>query len=419
MTRRAPDVDVAVIGAGIVGLSIALHVQRRGRSVAIVDPAVLRRAASFGNAGVISRGSLFPVAGPGLWPNIIAYAANRDPALRLRYRTLPSILPWIRAFLGRANEQAWREAAAALDPLTAAAFDAHLDLAAQAGATDLIDRRGYLKLYRTEEAFAAAALEREILAHHRVRLEILDGAGIASFEPALTRPFARALFFPESGTVDRPGDLVARYLGAFLAAGGRRIEAACTGIGPNGETVTIHWPGGTLAARQAVLAAGAGSDALARLLGYRFPLAAERGYHRHFRVAQNLVRPVHDTGGACVLAPMGDGTVRLLTGIEIARPDDPPNPRQLDLVFPDAARTLALGEPVEAEPWCGSRPSTPDGLPVIGRAPRHRNVIFAFGHGHIGLSTGPITGRIVADLLEGLDPPLPVESFAPERWSRS
>jgi D-amino-acid dehydrogenase len=419
MTRRAPDTDVAVIGAGIVGLSVALQAQRRGRSVAVVDPALWRRAASFGNAGVISRGSLFPIAGPALWPKLFAYAANRDPGLRLRYGALPGILPWVRAFLGRANEQAWREAAAALDPLTAAAFDAHVDLAAHVGATDLIARRGYLKLYRTEEAFAAGALEREILIHHKVRLDILGREEIASLEPALTRSFARALFFPESGAVDRPGSLVACYLAAFLAGGGRLIEAACTGIEPDGETLTLHWPGGTLSARQAVLAAGAGSGALARLLGYRLPLAAERGYHRHFRVERNLARAVHDTGGAYVLSPMGDGTVRLLTGVELARPEDPPTPRQLELVFPQAARTLPLGEPVEAEPWCGSRPSTPDGLPVIGRAPRHPNLIFAFGHGHIGLSTGPVTGRIVADLIDRLDPPVPVAPFAPDRWSRA
>ena len=409
MTR----VDVAVIGGGLVGLASALELLERGRSVAVVDPGFAQAAASFGNAGVISRGSLFPVAGPGLWPNLWRYLRHADPGLRLRWRALPAALPWLAAFVRSADEAAWRRAAAALDPLTAAAFDEHARVAARLGAGPLIARRGYLKLYRTEAAFAGGALEREILAHHRVRTEVLDEGAIAEAEPALTRRFARGLLFPESGAVDSPGALVARYREAvaqratLVAARAERLEA--------GEEVRIGWSGGELAAGRAVIAAGAWSQVLARGLGYRLPLAAERGYHRHFRVARNLTRPVHDTGGAYVLAPMGD-TVRLLTGIEIARPEDPPNPDQLAAVFPDAAATITLGEPVEAAPWCGSRPSTPDGLPVIGRAPRHPAVIFAFGHGHIGFSTGPITGRIVADLVEDRPPPVPIAPYGAERF---
>lgn len=417
MTRENRT-DVAVIGGGIVGLSCALHLLMRGHGVALLDPGDGRRSASFGNAGVIGRGSLFPVAGPGLWPNLPRYARNADPALRIRYRALPAAAPWLRHFLGRANEAAWREAASALDPLTALAYDEHLALAAVTGAADLVARRGYLKLYRTEAAFAGSRLERDILAHHRVRTEILDADGIASAEPALTRRFAKGILFPESGAVARPGELADRYRAAFAVRGGTIVRAACERLEPAGEDIRVAWSGGSLVARQAVLAAGAWSEPLARQIGSRFPLAAERGYHRHFRVAQPLTRPVHDTGGAYVLSPMGDGTMRLLSGIELARPDDPPDPRQLDRVLPEAAATMRLGQPVEAEPWCGSRPSTPDGLPIIGRASRHPNVVFAFGHGHIGLSTGPVTGRIVADLLERRPPPLPVEPFAPDRFRR-
>jgi D-amino-acid dehydrogenase len=410
MTR----VDVAVIGGGLVGLASALALLERGRTVAVIDPGFAEGAASFGNAGVISRGSLFPVAGPGLWPNLWRYARQADPGLRLRWRALPAALPWLLAFARGANEAAWRRAAAALDPLAARAFDEHVRVAERIGARHLIARRGYLKLYRTEAAFAASALEREILDHHRVQTEVLDADAVAAAEPALTRRFARGLLFPQSGAVDSPGALVERYRQAVaqratvIAARAERLEA--------GEGVRIGWSGGELAAGRAVIAAGAWSQALARQLGYRLPLAAERGYHRHYRIAQNLTRPVHDTGGACVLAPMG-GTVRLLTGIEIARPDDPPRPDQLERVFPEAAGTMALGEPVEETPWCGSRPSTPDGLPVIGRAPRHPAVIFAFGHGHVGFSTGPITGRIVADLAEGRPPPLPIEPYGAERFA--
>jgi D-amino-acid dehydrogenase len=416
MTITRPDADVAVIGGGIVGLSCALQLILRGRSVVLLDPGDTRRSASFGNAGVINRASLFPVAGPGLWRNLARYACTRDIAVALRYRAQLGVLPWIRGAVSRAHETAWREAAAALDPLTAGALAEHRGLAELTGAAGLLSQQGYLKLFRTEAAFEAASLEREILAHHRVEVVALDEREIADLEPALTRRFARGLLFPESGAVTRPGELVERYRAALAGRGALLLESMCDRIEPGPDDVAIHWPGGVLRASQAVLAAGAWSGPLARKLGYRFPLAAERGYHRHFRVEASPSRPFHDTGGAYVVSPAGDGVVRLLSGIEIAAPGDPPNHRQINAVTDEARQTLKLGAPVESEPWLGSRPSTPDGLPIIGRAPRHPNVIFAFGHGHIGLSTGPLTGRIVADLAGQRSPPIPIAPFAPERF---
>lgn len=411
---REPAVDVVVVGGGIVGLASALELTARGRRVTLVDPGGARNAASFGNAGVIGRGSLFPVPGPALWKGLARYLRNADPAVRLHYRALPAAAPWLRHLLRNANQAAWRRAAAALEPLAAAAYDEHIRVAETVGARDLIVRRGFLKLYRTEAAFAASALEREILGRHQIVAEVWDGAEIAAAEPALIRRFARGLLVPQSGSVDSPGALVARYRAAFEGRGGQIILAKAERLEASADDVLVGWSGGSLIARQAVLAAGVWSAALARQLGYRFPMAAERGYHRHFRIGRNLTRPVQDTGGGYVLAPMGD-TVRLLTGIELASPDDPATPVQLARVLPEASATLALGEPLD-EPWHGSRPSTPDGLPVIGRAPRHPNVVFAFGHGHIGMSTGPITGRIVADLAGQRTPPVPIEPFAPERF---
>jgi len=407
--------DVAVVGGGIVGLSCALQCLSRGRTVAVIDPSEPRSSASFGNAGVFGRGSLFPVAGPGLWRSLVRYLRNADPALRLRYRALPGAAPWLRRFVRAANEAAWRRAAAALNPLTAAAYGEHVTLAELAGARDLISRRGYLKLYRTEAAFAASALEREILNIHGVSTQVLDEDEVAAAEPALVRRFARGLLFPESGAVDSPGALLNRYRAAFQAQGGRWMTARCERIEAAEGGVLVGWDGGALVAQTGVLAAGIHSHVLARRLGYRFPMVAERGYHRHFRVGANLTRPVHDVSGAYVLTPIGN-TVRLLSGIEIARPEDPADPAQMTIVAAEAARTLSLGEPVEIEPWFGSRPSTPDGLPIIGRAPRHPNLIFAFGHGHIGLSTGPITGRIVADLVERRPTSLPIGSFSAARF---
>ncbi len=167
-----------------------------------------------------------------------------------------------------------------------------------------------------------------------------------------------------------------------------------------------------------MIAAGVASGALTEKLGYRFAVAAERGYHRHYKLHPDsppLSCPVLDTGAASIIAPMGPDRVRVLSGVELNARHAPPNHAQIEAASREASETLRLGGPIDNEPWLGSRPATPDGMPVIGLAPQHKGLIFAFGHGHIGLSTGPITGEIVADLATGRSPAVPIAPFAPQR----
>jgi D-amino-acid dehydrogenase len=414
--------DIAVIGGGMVGVATALECRMRGLKVALVDPGDPRGRASYGNLGVISRGSVIPLATPGVWRKLPDYLLNRDPALRLRHRALATLAPWGMGFLRACNERTVRTTAAALNPLCAAAFDAHMEQARELGVAHLIQQRGWLKLYRTEAAFAGARLECALLDELGIDTDVMDSDAIAAAEPGLTRRYARATRVRDTGSIDNPGALMEAYHQAFALRGGETIRAAVQSITDDGERVRLTWQGTELVARQAVIAAGAWSDRLLRPLGYRFPLAAERGYHLHYALkadAPRLTRPVYDTGGAFAMAPMGD-SIRITSGVELARPDDPPDPVQLAQILPEARASFAFGDQIEPAPWMGSRPSTPDGLPVIGRAPRHPNIILAFGHGHIGLSTGPITGRIVADIAGQRQVRLPVDAFRPERfgWHR-
>jgi len=414
----APASDVAVIGGGIVGLATALACRARGLGVTVVDPGGIRNAASYGNAGVISRGSLFSMASPGLRAKLPRYALNREAAVRVDYGSLLAVMPWLLAFVRRCDEASWRATAAALDPLCSAAYDEHWRIAGMIGARDLIQRRGWVKLYRSEAAFAASALERDILGHHKVAFEVIDGAELPQFEPALTRRFARAVWHTETGAVSDPGGLVHAYEAAARQQGVEFVGARARTVveGDEGARVLLEG-GGEVEARTVVIAAGAHSHALTRTMGYRLPLAAERGYHRHFAPTGShaLTRPINDTGGAYVIAPMKAG-LRVLSGVELATPDAAPNHAQIGLAEQQARGTVAMGEAVEGEAWHGSRPSTPDGLPVIGRAPRHRHVVFAFGHGHIGLSTGPTTGKVVAEIIAGEATSIPTAPFAAERF---
>lgn len=409
--------DVVVVGGGIVGLSVALEAQSRGMSVAVIDPDVATGRASFGNAGVLSRGSIFPMAAPGIRSRLPRYALGRDIAVRTRLRSLPFLLPWLTRFLLAAEEGAWRRAAAALNPMVAQAFDRHVAMADLVGGRHLIKRNGWLRLYRSAEAFAGGALERVVLAENGVRIDCLGDDEIRQIEPHLAHRFTNGIFFPDTGSVESPGELVALYRQAAEGRGADFVAGKAEAIIAAGDGMAVMSGGRRIEGRYVVLAAGAHSAALARQLGYRFPLAAERGYHRHFALPDGveLRRPVYDAAGGYVLSPM-NGTVRLLSGVELARPDDPADRTQIDGVEPDARATLAFASPVEDGPWMGSRSSTPDGMPVIGKAARHPRLLFAFGHGHIGFANGPITGVIVAGLIAGEQPPVPIAAFSPARF---
>lgn len=409
--------DVVVVGGGIVGLSVAFEAQARGLTVAVVDPGVAEARASFGNAGVLSRGSIFPMAAPGIRARLPRYALGRDVAVRARLRALPHLLPWLVRFLAAAEEGAWRRAAAALNPMVAQAFDRHVAIADQVGGRHLIRRNGWLRLYRSPQGFAGSALERQVLAENGVRVDCLNEDEIRQLEPHLARRFSNGIFFPDTGSVESPGELVELYRLAVEARGGAMITTVAHALEPLEGGMAVATTGGRIEGRDVVLAAGARSATLARGLGYRFPLAAERGYHRHFDLPEGveLRRPVYDAAGGYVLSPM-NGKVRLLSGVELARPDDPANTAQIEAVEPDARATLGFTAKVEAQPWLGSRPSTPDGLPVIGRAARHRNLVFAFGHGHIGFANGPMTGAIVASLIGNEAPPVSIAAFSPARF---
>ncbi len=417
MVQGSKRFDVVVVGGGIVGLSAALEAQSRGLSVAVIDPGIATGRASYGNAGVLSRGSIFPMAAPGIRARLPRYAMGRDIAVRARLRSLPYLMPWLVRFLLAAEESAWRRAAAALDPMVAQAFDRHVAMADLVGGRHLIRANGWLRLYRSGDAFAGSALEREVLAHHGVRIECLGEDEIRQLEPHLAHRFSHGIFFPDTGSVESPGELVELYRAAAEGRGAAFVESTADAIVETEGGMAVVAGGRRIEGGHVVLAAGARSAILARTLGYRFPLAAERGYHRHFELPEGveLRRPVYDAGGGYVLSPM-NGNVRLLTGVELARPDDAPDYTQIEAVEPDARRTLAFTRSIEEKPWMGSRPSTPDGLPVIGRAARHPRLVFAFGHGHIGFANGPATGAIVASLIAGEKPPLPVEAFSPARF---
>ena len=410
--------DVLVLGAGMVGVSAALHLQQRGREVILVDRH--ERAGeetSYGNAGLIECASVFPYMFPRDFRQILQYALNSAPQARYRFTDLPAFLPWlVRYYLASSKERALHSALAEL-PLIRRSLVEHEALIAEAGVPELLRRTGWIKLFRSDATLANAVAELERARQYGVAGEILDGKAIAAREPNLTGEFTGAVYLPAPGFVPDPGGLAKAYAALFVRKGGRfRVGDART-LQQEAGGWRLSGPGDAFVAREAVVALGPWSDQVFRPLGYSIPLGVKRGYHLHLEPRGNAVlhRPVLDTDLGYLLAPMNRG-IRLTTGVEFARRDAPPTPIQLLRALPRAHRLFPLGEAVEANPWIGARPCLPDMLPVIGKAPRHPSLWFDFGHQHHGLTLGPATGRLLAEMMTGETPFADPVPFAVERF---
>jgi D-lysine oxidase len=406
--------DVLVLGAGMVGVSAALHLQRLGRDVILVDRHEhAGEETSYGNAGLIECASVFPYMFPRDFKQILQYALNRSPQVRYSLSDLPDFLPWLlRYYFASSPKRALHSAMAEL-PLIQRSLVEHEALIAEAGVPELLRRTGWLKLFRSEPSFTKAAHDAELARQYGVPSEILDNKAITAREPHLTGDFTGAVYLPTPGFIADPGALAKAYAALFVRKGGRFVVADARSLTQEGG----GWRVNGAAAREAVVALGPWSDLVFRPLGYSIPLGIKRGYHLHLKPGGNAVlnHPVLDSDLGFVLAPMNQG-IRLTSGVEFARRDAPPAPIQIERALPRARTLFPLGEAIEAKPWMGARPCLPDMLPVIGRAPRHPGLWFDFGHQHHGLTLGPVTGRLLAEMMTGAAPFADPRPFAADRF---
>lgn len=410
--------DVLVLGAGMVGVGAALHLQKRGRNVVLIDRhEVAGEETSYGNGGLIECASVFPYMFPRDIGTILRYAFLRAPQVQYHFRDLPAFLPWLAKYFLASSPQRAQHSAMAELPLIRRSLIEHEALIEEANVPELLRRVGWIKLFRSEATLAAALQDLKRAGEFGVTGDILDAPAVVAREPHLTGDFNGAIHFLEPGFVPDPGGLVKAYAALFGRKGGRYLIGDARTLEQTGNRWKVATLEGTITARDVVVAMGPWSDQVFAPLGYAIPLQVKRGYHLHLRPRGNAIlnHPVLDTDNGFLLAPMNRG-IRLTTGAEFANRDAPPTPVQVERALPRAHGLFPLGEPVEAKPWMGARPCLPDMLPVIGKAPRHAGLWFDFGHQHHGLTLGPATGRLLAEMMTGETPFADVRPFAVERF---
>ena len=408
---------VTVVGAGIIGINCALQAVKSGHVVVLLDREAPGQGCSFGNAGLIARSSFVPLSSPRILAEVPKWLLDPLGPLAIRWTYLPRLIPWLVRFVRAGNLKQVHRTAAALQTLTEPSVELYQQLAKEAGVGSLVRASDYIYVFETKKAFAKAAFDMELREQLGVRVERLRGGEVRDLEPTLADHFKFAYRLLDHGFTVDPEGLVKSLADHFRRLGGdiRRCEVKDAEFGPRDVTALIT-DDGRLETDVVVLAAGAYSGPLARTFGVTVPLDTERGYHVTLPDPGVMPkRPVMSGERKFLVTPMAMG-LRFAGTVEFGGVVAPAN-------YARARALLALGGHMFPgirtdgySEWMGLRPTLPDSLPVIGSSPKFDNVIFAFGHQHIGLTAAPKTAQIIAELIDGRAPNVDIRPFRPNRF---
>ncbi|HWW06298.1 FAD-binding oxidoreductase [Collimonas sp.] len=406
---------VAVLGAGFVGLSAAYWLMRDGHQVTVYDPAGVAGGASYGNAGTFANYACIPVNNPSVFRDLPRFLLSSNSPFRLRWRYLPHLAPWLTRFLLSSTERRYVASAAALSVLLSRAHDGYREMIEQARLEQFIRRSECLYLYSGAAAFRASEPTLTLRRSLGVDFSIVSREQVQQMEPQLSPLFDRGVLFAGSWFLSDP-EAFLKALASWLRQSGLHMEVrAVSTIKPQSNGVLLETAAGSAAYDYVAVCAGAHSRSFARQCGDRIPLDTERGYHIMYPGSSNLIsRPVGWAERGFYMTPMEKG-IRVAGTVELAGLNPHKHQGLLDLLQFSSRRALpALTTPTES--WLGFRPSLPDGLPVMGRSRASERVIYAFGHQHIGLTLGGLSGAVVADLVAGRASPFNLAPYAADRF---
>jgi glycine/D-amino acid oxidase-like deaminating enzyme len=415
MTDDVPA--VLVVGAGVIGLACAFRLAREGRRVVLVDREAPGMGTSFGNAGHIATEQVFPLASPQVVRGALGMLLDRESALRIRPGYALRILPWLARFAWAARRAPFERGVAALSALQATASADLAELLAAAGAPQLLHMGGHLVLVEDARSMDAAKADVAMAAAHGIGAQWVGPAEVKALAPEIAVPVEGAWRYTGTGHVDDPYAVSQALERAFRAAGGEVAQAEIAGIEQAGEGFRARGTRGeSFVAAQVVLACGAWSKPLAAQLGYPVPLDTERGYHVTLPAAFPSFRlPVASHERKVIMTPMTAG-LRMTGTVEFGGLRLPPDARRHAMLERHLAALVPSAPTAGATKWMGYRPSLPDHLPVLGRAPDGRGIVFAFGHQHLGLTLAGVTAKLVAAVIAGREPGIDLRPFSPARF---
>jgi D-amino-acid dehydrogenase len=421
MATAAGRKTVGVIGAGMVGVTAASFLLRKGHDVVLLDPGNPGEGTSFGNAGCFNGSSVVPMSMPGIIRNVPKWLVDPLGPLVVRVGYLPTVAPWLIRFVRAGTPEKVAQQARALRTLLDHGIETLAPLVQDAGAQDLVQRVGHLFVYRSLGGWQRESAAWKLRADNGIAWDEFDADELRQLEPNLSRDYVKGVLVRENGHTTNPHRLVNSLASAFQRDGGRIDRKRAVGFDiQDGRLSAIRCDEGALSVDAAVIAAGIWSKPLAAELGDRIPLETERGYHLMIRDCEVTSRiPIADAQGKFVATPMELG-LRLAGTVELAGLDAPPNWERAQILLRHAQRMFPALRSEYPEDrlsmWMGHRPSLPDSLPVIGASRRTRDVVYAFGHGHVGMACAAKTGKTVAEVVSEEPPQVDVGPFSPRRF---
>ena len=393
--------EVIVIGAGMVGTSVAWHLQKNGTKVLMLDKRAPGSETSYGNAGLIQREAVHVHGFPRKLEDIVRVLPNTAPDIR--YRLTGIIKYWDPLFKYWLNSS--DEKIASIDKewatLIQHSTSEHEYMINASEAQDLVRKVGWIAMYRSESKLNDAVKTARELKDKGIEYKVLTRDELSLLEPNVDlKGFVGAIHWKNSWQVVDPGALVKAYAKNFETMGGGFQQCIVQSLSKAGDIWQVNTDCGLFEAKKVVVAAGPWSTELTEPLGYSIPLFPMRGYHQHFRIEEKdkINHSLVDMDNGFVMGPMRQG-IRVTTGAEMTPIDAPKRFEQINQIIQRARQLVNLGDAVEEEAWCGSRPCLPDMKPIIGPASKHEDLWMAFGHGHQGFTLGPITGRLIEQMI--------------------
>tara|TARA_B110000027_G_scaffold69195_1_gene74006 strand:+ start:1687 stop:2967 length:1281 start_codon:yes stop_codon:yes gene_type:complete len=409
---------IVVIGSGIVGLCSGIELLERGYNVTIIDPNEPGSQTSYGNAGVITDSSLIVINNPQLLKSLFSLIFKTRNSFRYSKLFVITRFFWVLRFLMFSNQKHMENAAKAYKALQTLSLKTHHELIKKSLSTNLILKPGWLKLFKNEDSFQNYSNEMNILNKNNVNYIELNTAQIKDKFPELKVNFAKGILFKNSIRVNSPLKLSKKYFDYFLKKGGVYIKDSCNSLLYNNKWQLLTSKNDNYEFDHVIVATGPWSKKFLSNLGYNIPLAWERGYHHHYSTKEKIsITPViHDVEGGFVYSSVGN-EIRITSGVELNFFEAPSNENQITEVIKQLSEILPLKDKLTPKAWLGSRPTLIDSMPMIGKAPKHNNLWFNFGHNHIGLSTSAGSAKVLADMLEGKENLIDTEPYSPSRFN--